>query len=163
MDSTFALDNYLVLKGLHILGVVLFLGNIIVTAWWKVMADRTRHPDIIAFAQRQVTLTDFIFTATGAGLIIGTGMWQVLQQGIDVHGTYWLSWGYGLFIASGIIWAVVLIPLQWKQAKLAKTFGKEQAIPERYWQLNKLWMGFGMLATVLPLLNIYWMVFKPLA
>lgn len=28
---------------LHILGVVLFLGKILVTAGWKVLADRTRN------------------------------------------------------------------------------------------------------------------------
>ncbi len=163
MDSSFTMDSYILVKGLHLLGVVLFLGNIIITAWWKVMADRTRQPEIIAFAQRQVTLTDYVFTATGAGLIIGTGMWQAMLQGLDIHGTYWLNWGYWLFMVSGLIWVAVLVPLQWKQAKMAKAFGKDQVIPERYWQLNRLWMGFGTLATILPLLNIYWMVFKPLA
>jgi len=46
------MDNYLLLKSLHVLGVVIFLGNIIVTGWWKVMADKTRESKIIAFAQR---------------------------------------------------------------------------------------------------------------
>ena len=37
------MDNlYLWLKVVHIFGVVLFLGNIIVTGWWKNMADRTK-------------------------------------------------------------------------------------------------------------------------
>ncbi|GAA3919489.1 DUF2269 family protein [Litoribacillus peritrichatus] len=162
MDASTSYDSYLILKGLHLLGMVLFLGNIIITAWWKVMADKTRKPDVIAFAQRQVTLTDYVFTATGAGLIIGTGMWQTMQQGLDIHNTYWLNWGYWLFMVSGLIWAAILIPLQFKQAKLAKTFQNDQPIPDQYWKLNKLWMGFGTLATLLPLLNIYWMVAKPL-
>jgi hypothetical protein len=50
---------------LHILGVVLFLGNIVVTAVWKVLADRTRNPAVVAYAQRLVTVTDIAFTATG--------------------------------------------------------------------------------------------------
>ncbi|NBX00290.1 MAG: DUF2269 family protein, partial [Methylophilaceae bacterium] len=61
MDHT-----YLLLKSLHILGIILLMGNIIVTAWWKFMADKTKDPSVIAFAQRQVTLTDFVFTAPGA-------------------------------------------------------------------------------------------------
>ncbi|HPH07259.1 MAG TPA: DUF2269 family protein, partial [Methylotenera sp.] len=56
-------DTYLWLKTIHILGVVLFLGNIIITGWWKVMADNTKNAQVIAFAQRQVTLTDYVFTA----------------------------------------------------------------------------------------------------
>ncbi|MGH8119665.1 MAG: DUF2269 family protein [Gammaproteobacteria bacterium] len=63
-------DAYLTLKSLHILGAVIFLGNIIVTGWWKVMADRTKNPKVIAFAQRQVTMTDFVFTAGGAAIIL---------------------------------------------------------------------------------------------
>jgi uncharacterized membrane protein len=55
-------ESYLFLKSLHILGIILLLGNLIVTAWWKLMANRTKNPSIIAFAQRQVTLTDFVLT-----------------------------------------------------------------------------------------------------
>jgi hypothetical protein len=35
---------YLFLKNLHLIGVVIFVGNILVTAWWKAMADAAaRH------------------------------------------------------------------------------------------------------------------------
>jgi hypothetical protein len=36
--------SYNAFKVVHLLGVVLFLGNIIVTALWKMLADRTREP-----------------------------------------------------------------------------------------------------------------------
>jgi uncharacterized membrane protein len=65
--------TYLLLKSLHIFGAILLLGNIIVTAWWKIMADRTRDPRVIAFAQRQVTLTDWVFTAPGALITVVAG------------------------------------------------------------------------------------------
>jgi uncharacterized membrane protein len=42
------MDNYLLLKSLHVLGVVIFLGNIIVTAVWKALADRTGSLAIVA-------------------------------------------------------------------------------------------------------------------
>jgi uncharacterized membrane protein len=67
-------DIYLWLKITHILGVILFLGNIIVTGWWKLMADRTRSPKIIAFAQHQVTLTDYVFTLGGVLIILMSGL-----------------------------------------------------------------------------------------
>jgi len=47
--------------GIHLVGVVLFVGtatvtavwgNVTVTAVWKVFADRTHHPATIAFVQR---------------------------------------------------------------------------------------------------------------
>lgn len=156
MDSSF-----LFLKSLHIFGAVAFLGNIIITGWWKVMADRTGDARIIAFAQRQVTLTDFVFTAGGAALILATGLGNVAVAHMDLWGTRWLAWGMGLFIASGVIWVAILIPVQILQARMARRFAAGGVIPARYWLLGRLWIGFGTLATVLPLINLYWMVFRP--
>ncbi|MDD5033683.1 MAG: DUF2269 domain-containing protein [Methylococcaceae bacterium] len=154
-------DSYLLLKSLHILGAVLFLGNIIVTGWWKFMADRTRNPVVIAFAQRQVTLTDFVFTAGGAGLILATGIGNAILHQMDYWQIPWLAWGMSLFILSGLIWVAILIPIQIKQASMARDFAEGGPIPEEYWRLGRLWIIYGILATVLPLLNIYWMVYKP--
>jgi hypothetical protein len=39
--------TYPACKSVHILGVVLFLGNIIITGVWKVLADRTGEPLIV--------------------------------------------------------------------------------------------------------------------
>ena len=154
-------NTYLILKSLHILGAVIFLGNIIVTGWWKVMADRTRNPVVIAFAQRQVTLTDYIFTGGGVVLILATGLGNAVLHNMDYLSIKWLSWGYWLFIISGIIWITILIPVQIMQAKMARRFANGGDIPERYWMLGRLWVIFGTLATIIPLANLYWMVFKP--
>lgn len=155
------MDNYLLLKSLHLLGVTLFLGNIIVTALWKMLADRTKSPSIVAFSQRLVTVTDFVFTGTGVLLIMITG--RLMATNFDsIDSLFWLTWGWWLFIASGVIWVLILIPVQIKQAKLAKTFANQTEIPTQYWKLSKLWGIFGTIATLLPLVNFYFMVFKPL-
>lgn len=148
-------DAWLVL---HILGVVIFLGNIIVTAVWKVLADRTRDPAVVSYAQRLVTITDVAFTATGAALIAISGGAMADDFG-GVSGEPWLTWGVALFIASGVIWVAVLIPIQVLQSRLTRTF--DDGIPYRYWRLARLWYVFGGLATALPLVNIYLMVAKP--
>ena len=154
-------NTYLVLKSVHIFGIVLLLGNLIVTAWWKLMADRTKNPSVIAFAQRQVTLTDFVFTAPGAFLAILAGDYMAYSFMADSWNTQWLVWGRSLFIASGVIWITVLIPTQIKQSRLARNFADSKSIPDEYWKLSKRWNIFGTIAVVLPLINIYWMVFKP--
>jgi len=154
-------NAYLILKSLHILGVVIFLGNIIVTGWWKVMADRTRNPVIIAFAQRQVTLTDFVFTAGGATLVLATGVGNAMLHGMDFLRIGWLAWGFWLFVISGLIWALILIPVQIRQARMARRFQAGGDISQSYWTLGRIWIVFGLLATLIPLANLYWMVFKP--
>jgi len=153
--------SYLALKSIHIFGIILLMGNIIVTAWWKVMANRTKHPSVIRFAQRQVTLTDFVFTAPGVLLTIVTGDLMTREYIGDIWDIQWLTWGHSLFIASGIIWIGILIPTQFKQASMARHFEVDQPIPHAYWKLSKRWNIFGSIAVLLPLANIYFMTFKP--
>jgi len=152
--------TYLFLKGIHILGVILLLGNIIVTAWWKIMADRTRDPRVIAFAQRQVTLTDWVFTAPGALITVVAGDTMAYGFMSSTWKIRWLVWGRLLFIASGIVWATVLIPIQIRQAQIARSLTTTECIPDEYWRLTRRWQFFGAVAVALPLLNIYWMVFN---
>jgi uncharacterized membrane protein len=125
------------------------------------MADKTRNPSVIAFAQRQVTLTDFVFTAPGALLAILAGDSMAYSSMTDTWNIQWLTWGRSLFIASGIIWITVLIPTQIKQARMARNFENAKSIPNEYWNLSNRWNIFGAIAVLLPLINIYWMVFKP--
>lgn len=157
------MENYAVFKALHLLGVSLFIGNILVTALWKVLADRNAQPAVVAYAQRLVTITDYVFAAVGAGLVFVSGRFlaEGLYGGVNADSPSWLLWGWGLFIVSGVIWVLVLIPVQYKQAKMAREFASAEAVPEAYWRLSKIWVVAGVIATVLPLLNFYVMVFKP--
>jgi uncharacterized membrane protein len=125
------------------------------------MADRTQNPQVIAFAQRQVTLTDYVFTAGGATILFAAGWGNAALHGMDVMQINWLSWGLLLFTASGVIWVVILIPTQIRQERMAREFAVSGNIPPEYWRMCKRWNIWGSLATVLPLLNLYWMVLKP--
>jgi uncharacterized membrane protein len=152
---------YTVFKVIHLLGLVLFLGNIIVTALWKTLADRTREPRVIAYAQHLVTVTDWVFTAGGVLLLVIGAYGMVVTGGLDPFATAWLLWGQGLLLASGVIWVVVLIPTQIGQARLARGFAAGGLIPERYWLLNRRWLVWGIVATLVPLANLYVMIVKP--
>lgn len=154
------MQTYLALKSLHLLGVVLFVGNIVVTGWWKTQADRTRHPAIVAFVQRQVTLTDWIFTFGSSTLAVVGAYANVYLHDLPLDAP-WLLWGQALFFASGLPWVAILIPLQIRLARLTRGFAGGGPIPDDYWRLNRLWLWVGILATVLPAANLYFMVFKP--
>ncbi len=151
----------LTLKALHIVGVTLFLGNMIVSGFWKFKADHTRNPMIIAFAQRQVTWTDFLFTGGGGALLLASGLYHAHISVPDYWAVGWVTWGISLFVASGIIWAFILLPIQRQQSKIVKEFKHNSPIPEVYWKLERTWYTFGLVAIALPLATIYWMVFKP--
>ena len=152
--------SYDAFKVIHLAGVVIFLGNIIVTGIWKVMADRTQEARIIAYAQRLVTITDWIFTAGGAMLIVLGAYGMVFTAGLDLT-QFWLALGQSLFVASGVIWAAILIPTQIVQARQARAFAAGGPIPESYWRHSRRWMIWGTIATLLPLANLYVTVVKP--
>ena len=146
--------------GLHVLGVVLFLGNLIVTAVWKVLADRTRQADVIAYAQRLVAVTDIAFTAPGAILIAVSG--GVLAGDVGgVTGPGWLTTGVILLALSGVIWLTILVPTQIRQTRLARRFRHEVTVPDQYRRLALRWYVFGSIATALPLANVFIMTVKP--
>jgi uncharacterized membrane protein len=64
-------------------------------------------------------------------------------------------------VLSGVIWIAILLPVQMKQARMARLFADGGPIPDCYWRLGRVWVVFEILATLLPLANLSWMVFKP--
>ena len=124
------------------------------------MADATKNPQIIAFAQRQVTLTDYIFTFGGILILAIAGFANVYLHQIS-YTIPWLKNGVIYFLISGVVWLFILIPVQAKQAKMAREFAVTNEIPASYWRLCTIWNLFGLLAIFLPLATVYFMVMKP--
>ena len=149
------------LKSIHILAVTLFIGNIIVSAFWKSFADRTRDVNVIRYATRLVILTDVFFTAGGIALLVATGHAMAPAYG-GVVGANWIRWSYLLLMGSGLIWLLVLLPVQLAQARILKPLASRDDIPKRYWKLAALWTVGGIPATILPLPAIYLMTAKPI-
>lgn len=143
------------LKVIHVLCACLFLGNVVVSGVWAAMAERTRNHAIIQFSNRLVLITDVLFTATGAIGVVLTGHLMAGQYGDTAHP--WITWSYILFGVSGLIWMLVLVPIQFKQRLLLQ---RTTQITSEYLQLSRVWQISGAVATVLPLPILYMMVTK---
>lgn len=151
--------GYEIAKFLHLTGVAMLMGNITVTAIWKFFADRDGRPEVLAFAQKLVTYTDWSMTLWGALLIMGGGYFMVVWAGFPIT-QGWLLWSQILFVAAGLIWLLLIVPIQIKQARLARAFASE-GVGEEYRALSKRWLLWGLVST-LPLLIATWlMVAKP--
>ncbi|WP_299437829.1 DUF2269 family protein [uncultured Rhodospira sp.] len=159
--DTFLLFDYTHWLVIHLVGVVLFVGNVTVTAVWKVFADRTHHPATIAFAQRLVTYTDWVFTFGGVVLVLVSGIALMILGGWWTAGAAWLWWGIGLFVVAGLMWLVVLIPIQIRQARMALRFEQDGEVPPAYRRLALRWLWVGIVATGLAAVNLYLMIAKP--
>ena len=91
----------------------MLMGNITVTAIWKYFADRTHSPEILSFAQKLVTYTDWSMTVWGVLLLMGGGYAMVFLVNWPLT-QWWLLWSQILFVVAGLIWLFILVPIQIK-------------------------------------------------
>jgi uncharacterized membrane protein len=152
---------YDVLKALHVIGVVLLVGNVTITAYWKVLADRTSDPKIVAHAQHGVNAADWIFTLAGIALVMIGGYGAAYVKGIPLFDSIWLVGGQILFAVSGLMWLGILVPLQIRQGRAARDFAKADRIPLDYLRDARLWLVWGLIATVPLVAATVLMVLKP--
>lgn len=150
---------YDIAKFLHVTGVVMLMGNITVTAIWKFYADRDGQPAVLAFAQKLVTYTDWSMTVWGVILVMGGGYYMVWTSGLPLS-QGWLLWSQVFFVLAGLIWLFLIVPIQVRQARLARAFGADD-VGDAYRRLSRRWLFWGLISTV-PLVAATWlMVAKP--
>ncbi len=153
--------TYEFMKFLHIIGVILLVGNVTITAFSKVFADRTGNVQIVAYAQHIVTVCDWVFTLSGIVMIVIGGYGMAFVQNFNIFENSWLILGQLFFLVSGLIWVFVLIPLQIRLAKQARVSSSSGSVPLAYWRDGRLWLTWGIIATI-PLVGaIYVMIAKP--
>jgi len=153
--------QYFLLKALHIVSVVLFLGNIITGVFWKLHADRTGDLRARVQVLDGLILSDRVFTAPAVMLIIITGVLLATTMQLPILGTTWILWALILFGVSGAAFAAFVGPLQKKlqanvRAGLSGAWNEEE-----YSRLSKAWGFWGAIATAAPLGALFLMVFKP--
>lgn len=148
-------------KFIHILGVVVLVGNVTATAMWKFFADRSGDPAIIGFSQRLITLTDWSLTVWGVILTVVGGYTAAAIGRMDLLSDRWLVIGQMLLVLSGVMWLAILVPLQRRMARMARQFKSGTSIPDEYFVASRAWLAVGVAATV-PLIAAMWvMVMKP--
>ncbi len=146
---------------MHILGAIVFMGNVIVTAVWMTLAKRSGNPDNLRFAAKGVIATDIYFTTPGIvllllnGGILGTGWFKSGQAS-------WIWVALGLFTLSGIAWFGFILPIQRRLSRLADAEPNVDGdVPAEFYAWLKKWYRWGGIATLLPLASLVIMVLKP--
>lgn len=150
---------YFYIKLIHIIFVVIFLGNITIGLFWKIIAEKTKDPDKIAFAFKGIIKADRYFTMPGVIGITLFGVGLAMHAKLPILGTGWILWSIILFIISGIAFMVKLVPLQKKLAALASD--KKNFNWDEYHKLSKQWDFWGYVALLTPWIATIMMVIKP--
>jgi uncharacterized membrane protein len=148
-------------KLLHIVGAILLVGNIIVTAVWLVLAEQSRNAATLHFAAKAVMWADVFFTAPGILLLLANG--QILAQAAwGGMRESWIVLAFGLFVLSGIVWIGFLVRLQHRLIQLSgQAVGAGGSLSTTFFRALHAWHIAGMVATVSPILSLFLMVVKP--
>ena len=153
---------YLVMKLLHVLAVVAFLGNITLGVFWHRLAMRTRDPRILAFTMDGVIQSDRWFTVPGVVLLVATGIAAAILAGLPLLRTHWILGGIVLLSVSGVLFSAFLAPLQRQMLAAARAGETSGTFDFRaYHALARRWETWGALALLAPLAALVLMVTKP--
>ncbi len=150
------------MKTLHVLAVVLFLGNIITGLFWKAHGDRSADPRIIAHTLEGIMRSDRWFTLPGVVLIVAFGTAAAVLGRLPILGTGWIWQSILLFSISGLAFMLRVAPLQrrlWAVASAGISGGGWDE--EAYRRLSRRWEFWGLVAIVTPLAALGLMVYKP--
>ncbi|SDC51089.1 Uncharacterized membrane protein [Paenibacillus sp. UNCCL117] len=146
---------------LHVVGAMMFLGNIVTAAFWKLKAERGGDLPHLHRVTRNVMLADYIFTLPGIVLLLATGHILAAQRGYPLTEWNWVSASEGLFALSGLIWLLVLLPAQRAMIRESSLSASAGSLTPSYRKASRLWDSFGTLVTIIPLVVLYLMLNKP--
>lgn len=154
---------YLLLKFLHIVALVMFLGNIAAAMVWLRDANRSRDPGIIAHTLHGVIVGDRWITLPSAAFVFGTGFALAMNAQLPILRTGWIWQSLLAFALSGVLYAYPIDPLQrrMRALALAATQSRAQMDWARYRRMARAWYVLGFLSIALLVGVIALMVFKP--
>ncbi len=154
------MNAYLLLKLVHVLAVIIFMGNITTGLFWMRIANQTNNLSIISFTMKGIITTDKWFTIPGVIIITAGGFSAAIEGGLPLLRTGWIFWSIVLFSLSGLIFTTKLGPLQKKILQLSKNTEAAKFNPDLYHASLKQWETWGLIALLTPLAALVMMVLK---
>jgi len=150
---------YLVLKTLHVLAAVVFLGTGFGSAWYKLRAGLTRDVAAAAWIDAEVVRADWIFTIPAGLLLPATGLGMTLGYGMPLS-TPWVLQGLLGYAVAGLAW-LPAAGLQLRMRRLsAEALREGRPLPERWRRDQRLWAALGLPAFAAAAAVVWVMVSK---
>jgi uncharacterized membrane protein len=153
--------SYLLWKCLHILSVVVFLGNIGTGLFWAAQAHRSRDTRLIAATFRSIKRSDRWFTIPGVVGIVISGIAMAMGGGFPILSTGWIVWPVGLFALSGVVFGVWVAPLQRRISREMEAATTAESVWSGYARTYRRWELWGLLSLLTPFASALIMILKP--
>jgi uncharacterized membrane protein len=154
------MNDYLILKWLHILSSTLLFGTGIGSAFYLLVATLRKDPQVVAAVARCVVLADWLFTATTVVFQPASGFYMVHLAGYPMSAR-WLAWSVALYIVAVACW----LPVVWLQTRLrdlaTESARQGQPLSPAYYRLFGYWVALGVPAFFAFVAVFYLMTAKP--
>ena len=150
-----------ILLAIHLLAAVIFVGNIITAAFWKIRADKSGNLESMAITSRSLELADMAFTIPGIIGLLVTGVWMVGITGWERFQEPWLGISLVLLILTATISVAGLVPLQKRMTRLARDQAAAGQADPDYRRASRIWSMLGGVATLMPVVILVLMVLRP--
>jgi uncharacterized membrane protein len=154
------MNEYLVVKWLHVLSSTILFGTGIGSAFYMLFASLQRDPRVVLFVVRYVVIADWLFTTTAVIVQPVTGLWLAHLAHFPLT-SRWLAWSIALYFVAGACW----LPVVWMQVRMremARTAVEQGTpLPPAYARYLRVWIALGLPAFVSLLVVFYLMVAKP--
>lgn len=152
---------YLIWKLVHVVSVILFVGNIATGVFWAANAVRSNETSLIASTFEGIIRADRWFTTPGAIGLTVSGIAAALLGDWPIFGTGWILWGIVMLVISGAAFGMRVAPLQRELVRLASDARRDEESRTLFRHRYRSWQLWGTLALVTPLIAVALMVLKP--
>lgn len=154
------MNDYLLLKFLHLIGTAVLFGTGVGIAFFLLLAHRTKKAAIVAAVARIVVIADFLFTATAVVVQPVTGVLLAVEIGFSLR-EGWIVLSILLYLLVGALWIPVVF-MQIRMRDLAAAAAEQGGVlPAEYHRLFRLWFAFGFPAFGAVVAIIWLMIAKP--
>lgn len=140
------MDDYAVLRMLHVTGAVMLIGNVTVTGFWAAFLYRSRARVPFRRVARAILWTDLVFTVGGGTLLTVSGILLAMRLRLPVLETPWLLKGIVSLGLATLVWLAALLPYQIRL---------ERTAPDDEQALGRLFLGWSLVGWADTLVLLY--------
>lgn len=152
---------YLIWKLVHVLSVILFVGNIVTGIFWATNAVRSNDYRAMESTFDGIIRADRWFTTPGVLGLLASGIVAAFLGELSILGTGWILWGVALLVISGAAFGMRVAPLQRELVRLARDAVHDEGAKASFREHYRSWQIWGSIAVLAPLVAVAVMVLKP--
>lgn len=146
---------------IHVLASIIFIGNNITGAFWKVRADKTGNLEVMSSSVRALLRADYQFTLPSLVVLFVTGVWMGGITGWERFQEIWLGSSFVLLVIIALIWGIIAGPKLRAMVRIAAEDAATGRLSAEYTSVSRTWSIWGGIMTLLPIIILVLMVLRP--